>query len=556
MSGENDPDNSAERAGVQDGPLVVRPATLPVLWAAASPSFHTNGRIGGGCWLLPGIEIAGRQLRDVTDDALDALALANHPPSVFRRAGVLVRLHLEETTDKVLLQPLIGKVLRNHLARVADWFRRGVPTAPPSAVVSDIEVEADFAGLPALDAVVTCPVATPRGGLITRAGYHEQARLWFQPDHGLVVPPVPTDPSKAEVHEAREFIEGNLFADFPFVAPCDRAVAWAALVLPFVRPVIGGPTPLHLFTAPAPGTGKTLLAQVVMAPAMGQQDLEPMTVDCEESEMRKRLTSCLLGSPTGIIFMDNLGQGRRLESSSLASILTASTWRDRILGSSVMASLPVGSVCWLATGNNPLLSDELTRKTVRSRLDAGTRRPHMRQGFRHPEILRWAKENRAALLECVLTLVRAWQAAGQPGTGAHLGMFESWCKVVGGLLDVAGVEGLQHAIEQFQKEETDAEQAVAPFLEEWWQRHGAAEVGVKDLYEVAVAAGNLEAVLEVHQSGSQRQRARGAETERSLHTRLGSALRRLTGQVYAGFQVKPTGVDRCGRQMYQLMRVE
>ena len=236
--------------------------------------------------------------------------------------------------------------------------------------------------------------------------------------------------------------------------------AWAALVLPFVRPLIGGPTPLHLFAAPARGTGKTLLAQVVMAPALGERDLEPMTVDCEEPEMRKRLTSYLRDSPPAIL-MDNLGQSRRLESSSLASVLTARTWRDRILGSSVMASLPVRCV-WLATGSNPLLSEELARRTLRCLLDAGTRRPHMRQGFRHPEIMAWAKENRPAILQSVLTIVRAWQAAGQPGAEMRLGMYESWCGVVGGLLHVAGVEGLREAIELFQGEDTDTEKTLAP----------------------------------------------------------------------------------------------
>ena len=75
---------------------------------------------------------------------------------------------------------------------------------------------------------------------------------------------------------------------------------------------------------------------------------------------------------------------------------------------------------------------------------------------------------------------------------------------------------------------------------------------MKDLYDVASAAGNLEAVLAVHLPESQRQRAGGSETERSRQTRLGTALRRLAGQVYAGFQVEPVGVDRSGRQVYRL----
>jgi CHAT domain-containing protein len=210
MSGETD--NPAERAGGQGGALVVRPGGLPVLRSAASQAgddagprqtIHFNRPSGGGGGLLPRIEIADRQLRDVTSDALDAIALANDPLRVFRRAGVLVRLHVEEDTNKVVLQPLTGKALRNHLARVADWFRDLVATAAPNAVVGDIEAITDLVGLPALDAVVTCPVVTRHGAILTQPGYHERARLWFQPDPDLALPAIPSHPSEAEVRQAQ-----------------------------------------------------------------------------------------------------------------------------------------------------------------------------------------------------------------------------------------------------------------------------------------------------------------------------------------------------------------
>jgi hypothetical protein len=543
------------------GPLVLRRCDLPVPRAGKGRTGHggaphvridiSTDSLHGGPPALPEIDVARRQLRDVSDDALDAIESANNPPRVFLQGSVLVRLDVAADSGRVTLRPLVGKVLRHHLSRVASWFQGGRPTAPPYSVVSDIEARVDFLDLPVLDAVVTSPVATPGAGLITRPGYHRQARLWYQPDDGLAVPAVPDAPTDAEVRDARRLIEGELLADFPFVEACDRAVAWAALVLPFVRPMIDGPTPLHLIAAPSRGTGKTLLAQALMAPALGRRDLEPMTVDCEEAETRKRLTSCLRNSPTAVL-MDNLGQGRRLESSSLASVLTGTSWQDRLLGSSVMRSMPVRCV-WLATGNNPSLSDELARRTLRCRLDTATARPHMRTGFKHPELLAWARENRPALLQAVLTLVRAWLAAGRPGADVWLGGYDSWCRVVGGLLHVAGIDGLRRAVELFQGEETDTEAALAPFLKAWWERFGASEVGVKDLYDVAVETGRLEVILDAHLSERQRQCARGSETERSRQTRLGNALKRLEGQVYAGYRIESVGKDRRGgRQVYSL----
>jgi hypothetical protein len=327
-------------------------------------------------------------------------------------------------------------------------------------------------------------------------------------------------------------------------------VAWAALLRPFVRPLIDGPTPLHLIEAPRSGTGKTLLAQALMVPALCRRELEPMTVDCEESEVRKRLTGSLRDSPTAVL-MGNLGQGRRLESSSLAAALTTGTWKDRLLRSPKMVSLPVRCV-WLATSNNPALSDELARRTVACRIDAGVACPPMRSGYRYPELLDWARANRPALVGAVLTIVRAWLAAGCPGADVRLGMFESWARVVGGILHVAGVPRLRDHIECYQGRETDLGQALAGFLSAWWNQHGKAEVGAKDLFELAKATGCLEVLLEAHLSEAQRPPARGNETERARQTRLGQALRRLVGQVYAGFRIPSVGYDRPGRQLYRL----
>jgi len=62
----------------------------------------------------------------------------------------------------------------------------------------------------------------------------------------------------------------SLLGDFPFADQASRANALALLLLPFVRPLIDGPTPLHLIEAAKPGTGKGLLADVVHAIATGR----------------------------------------------------------------------------------------------------------------------------------------------------------------------------------------------------------------------------------------------------------------------------------------------
>lgn len=500
---------------------------------------------------LPLVETSDRQLREITADALGALRLGNTPPTIYVRGGALVRLEHGDASRGPRVVILAGNTLRYHLARAADWVCNGRSVAPPAAVVRDVEATPALTGFPALDAVVTHPVAVPPGQIVATPGYHAGCGLWYEQDPELQPATFPPEPGAADVRAARALVEDNLFTDFPFVDDGDRAVAWACLLLPFLRPLVQGPTPLHLFSAPMPGTGKTLLSQAILIPARGRQPLEALTVDCDEPEVRKRLTSTLRDAP-GVVLLDNLGQGRRLESSSLSAALTAEMWADRLLGASVKISLPVRCT-WVGTGNNPRLSDELLRRTVCCRLDAGRARPHLRTGFKHDYLLSWARDRRSELISAALTLIQAWLVGGRPEGDIRLGMFENWARVVGGVLDVAGIMGLAEAVSEFQGGETESERTLAPFLHLWRERYGDRAVGVKDLSLLAEAMDNPEAILDVHLG--ERVRERSTETARSRQTRLGLALLRLSGQVHCGYTVQPAGADRSARQLYRLAAV-
>src|SRR5262249_46038918 len=158
--------------------------------------------------------------------------------------------------------------------------------------------------------------------------------------------------------QARRLLLEELLGDFPFRDDASRAHALAALLLPFVRHLIDGPTPLHLLDAPVEGTGKTLLAAVIALVATGRS-AEALAEGSGDEEWRKRLTAVLAEGPT-FILLDNLR--RVLDSGALAAALTAVVWKDRLLGFSKMAVLPNTAV-WLASGNNTSLSRELIRRT-------------------------------------------------------------------------------------------------------------------------------------------------------------------------------------------------
>ena len=170
----------------------------------------------------------------------------------------------------------------------------------------------DFAALPRWDptiiphveAIIETPRFLPSGRLIEKPGYYREARLIYRPSRALKLDPIPERPTVDEVDAAKSLIVDDLFRDFPFENEASLANAVAALLLPFVRMLIDGPTPLHLFEASTEGTGKGKLAKLCAYPALGKvPSSTPQKED--EAEWRKALTTALMAGSSHI-FIDNM----------------------------------------------------------------------------------------------------------------------------------------------------------------------------------------------------------------------------------------------------------
>jgi len=182
-----------------------------------------------------------------------------------------------------------------------------------------------------------------------------------------------------------------------------------------------------------------------------------------------------------------------------------------------MTRLPIRCI-WIATGNNPEFSNEMARRLVRIRLDARVDQPWRREGFRHPDLMVWGRANRARLVAACLTLCRAWIAAGRPRGTRTIGSYESWAQTMGGVLEVAGIEGFLGNLDEMM-EASDGDGAVwRSFVSAWWDRFGTAEVGTGDLYELAQVS---EPPLPL-----------GVGNDRSQRIRLGKALGRMRDRMF------------------------
>jgi hypothetical protein len=486
-----------------------------------------------------------RQLRDVTADAMEAILAKNDPPTMFQRGSSLVRLRSDESSGAVEIENLTEAALRGVLARVADWVEAKVTkagvvydaNAPPLEVVKDLASLPAWKGLPVLTAVVECPVFDRNGNLVDQPGYHPASRLWLNLDPALVVPEVPRNPAPAQVKEARELLVTELLGDFPFDDQASRAHAVAMTLQPFARQMIPGPTPIYLLDAPTEGTGKTLLADASCTVSTGRgADIKPPPTD--EAEWRKMLTATLIEGPTYIV-LDNIHQ--TLNSGTLAAVLTSRVCKDRILGTSEIVRVP-NTATWIGTGNNITISKEILRRSAGCRMDSGLENPSERKNFRHPELLVWVSANRGRLVWAALTLIQAWIAAGKPPGKETLGMFESWTKVMGGILSVAGITGLLTNAKKFRTAHADQSTEWQEFITAWWDKYNSEAIGVNELYKLATDQWLLNAVL-------------GDMGERSQRIRLGKAMTKVVGRVFGGLRVEAVGTDHHNCQQFQLTRL-
>jgi len=514
----------------------------------------------GALALAPGA-VAGRvprivktgNLAGMTAEALQALRAANADcPTVFAQDGVPVRLEIRE--EGARLVALDKAALRGHLDRTAEWVERREKkgewvecrTFPPVAVVEDIlALPAAERGFPPIRRITRAPVFGADGALLDTPGYHASEATYYVPS-GLEVPPVPERPTREQVDAARELFLVDLLGDFPFTSDAARAHALAAALLPFCRALVAGPTPNHMADAPAEGTGKTLLLKVTAGVFLGDDRMGLLTpAPPKDSEWPKRILAVLRNGPP-VILLDNV-EGK-LDSPALAQVLTLDYHEERELGQSRTVRVPNLSV-WFTTGNNVTLSRELARRTVLIRLDAERENPEERSGFRHPDLPKWARANRARLVHACLVLIRAWLAAGSPKwkpgpNTAKIGSFESWCETLGGILDVAGVPGFLQNRQETKARAGEVDAEWGRFFDEWAARFGlGTPVAVRELFPL-VEEGHLLGVVD-------------GKTDRARQTKLGAALRGRVGRVYHGVRlVKHPEDDRKGGARYFLQAVQ
>jgi hypothetical protein len=372
----------------------------------------------------------------VNDEAVAALP---RDASIFQRGGLLVRV-VRDTSPAAKgvrrpfaprIEPLPMPLLRERLTANARWIvirqtedgPEERPARPPGWSIAAVHARACWPGIRHLEAVVDYPVLRPDGTILCRPGYDSETGLLLESMEQLPIPG--NDPTKDDAVAAREGLL-EVIADFPFDREVRRAAWLAGLLTPLARFAFSGPAPLFLVDANVRGAGKGLLLDCISRIITGQR-FTIATYTSDEDELRKRITSLALAGDRLVLF-DNI-EGR-FGNATLDAALTATAWKDRVLGVNRMAEAPL-YMAWYASGNNVAVAGDTARRICHIRLESPNERPEERQDFRHRNLLQWVGENRSSLLRAALTILRAYCVVGLPDLGLlPWGSFEGWSRLV------------------------------------------------------------------------------------------------------------------------------
>ncbi len=394
------------------------------------------------------------------------------------------RITFEELTKSMLWSELNKRITFVRQTDQGDGARGSVPKE-----VSEHVFEQAYEHLPQSPEVVYTPHYTENASLVVSTGYHPKLNM-IMADIGFQVPELPSDLDQTDVDWAVNWLKNEVLIDFPFLdydlqgherREPSEANAMAMLITPFMRRMITSCTPVFFISKPQPGTGGTFLGKVPMILFDGNETF-PLRYSDNEEEMQKALLASIMNAGSHLFFDDM----KQFNSRTLLQSITSKHIGGRLLGSTKTVERP-NRFNWVATGNNPLIGNEMARRICWIRLNLKKADIQNRK-YKHPDFDKWLLRERATTVYAILILIQNWINQGEvPWTERKQASFEDWSEKVGGVLHAAGVEGF---LDNRQSAGHDMDEvAIRQFVREWLRKFGKDAVMPSALFEHALAMG-------------------------------------------------------------------
>jgi putative DNA primase/helicase len=391
--------------------------------------------------------------------------------------------------------------------------------------------------LPSIRSIITAPTLRVDGSILSDDGYDEQTGIYLD-RQGVEFPAIPTNPTKADARDCLDLLI-DMVSEVPFVVHEDhgeinRSVYLSALLSGVTRNAI--PTaPMHTFTAPVAGSGKSVLVDAI-AYAMTGSPAPVMTQGASEEETEKRLASALMAGGAVISF-DNCEIP--ISGELLCQAVTQPILQMRILGQSKSARVS-NTACYFATGNNLTIMGDMTRRALRCVIDPQCERPEFRE-FNTQRPDEAMKSNRAEYVAAALTVMRAYFVAGRPKQAQPLGSLEGWSRTVRDALIWLGEPDPCLSFEEIRVDDPRLENDAA-LLYQWHEKFGSERKITKDVIEMANAktesmGGQMPRLI----NASLRDAIQVATMGKVDSQGLGCWIRKVKNRQIAGYTVKSGG---------------
>ncbi|MCB1506682.1 MAG: hypothetical protein KDJ47_17075 [Hyphomicrobiaceae bacterium] len=347
------------------------------------------------------------------------------------------KVHPNTTEFAIVSRPYLLRVL-SRLATFIKYVKGVTLTVPPNERC--VSAVLDHPEEPALDGARFDPVvALSRVPTLTRnePGYDPATGIFIAISDDDGFGDVPMQPTKEEALAALDVIRRPL-REYDFPDPASAAVAVSGFICGYYRAQMRA-CPLHVWNALYPGSGKTKLGECAGVIALGTKPPSAAYKPFDEAENVKLIESSLLSGHSVFMF-DNVEKAA-FYITMLNSVLTNETHHFRVLG--VHKDLDVSTRClFMVTGNNVRIQGDLTDRTVVCTtvpLNAdGTvcTNPSGKNHSFDPVIE--VKRDRAKIVMAIMTVLRAYIAAGEPKPDGfrpmRSGTFDDYDRVRGALI--------------------------------------------------------------------------------------------------------------------------
>lgn len=435
--------------------------------------------------------------------------------------------------DHLVEMGTLSAVHRKFDKRMNEW----VPIDLPRRIAQMILARRHWPEIPRLAGIVHAPVCTPVGKLIENPGLDPETWLYVAsaaadlPGYSRPQWKHPRVEGKSKGIQALEILLG-LTGEFPFVSDADRAAFIAAILAGLLRTLLPS-CPWFCITAPAPGTGKTLLAEMVAMIVNGRRPAV-FSLGGDEAETEKRLGGIFL-SGASVAIADNIettmGGVLPCQVSSQPEILI------RPLGGSQMVSVST-RVLMLATGNNLAVVGDLKRRVFLVRLDAKHERPEQRKF--EENILDVVKSRRGEFVRAALHITQAYIEAGAPDVkAAPFGSFDDFDRMVRRPLIWLGMPDPLSAAESLRDMDPDLE-TMRTMFEAWHALFGSDAVTAAEVVDRGM---EYQTLSQRHANPELYDALQVACSEKPNTRRLGGWLKRHRDRIIDGFQLVMAGHD-------------